>query len=97
MLTNSGTLKNNAKALDEEEMKLVMAHSRKMAVSLAEHIFDGDNEAFPMRNGGKLHCENCDFAAVCRYEQDAPGARINYVPSMKMEELKEKLHEQAEE
>jgi len=91
MYLKSGELRKTAKALDEEQLALLLRHARDVASSLAERLFNGETHISPILESSRSACNYCQFQSVCRFDPNAPDAEMRELPAMSMEELRTAL------
>lgn len=91
MHLKSGELRKNAKALDEEQLTLLLKHARDVAASLADRLFNGETHISPVRESSRTACDHCEFQSICHFDPNAPDAEIRELASMSMEDLRSAL------
>lgn len=82
--------------VSSREFARITDFALKKATSSAISIFDGDISVSPMRmSSQKTACTYCDYASVCRFDQQIKGCNYRNVFSMKRDEfMKETEDEQ---
>ncbi len=69
-LNKGGTLKSSEKLATLEKFGLIQRHIDGIVAEMASALYDGNIAAFPVeKSEGKLVCDNCDYAAVCRKDR----------------------------
>lgn len=89
--TRDGSLRKDARALDEAQMQALLRHTRQQATALAQELFNGDTAIRPVQDGEGSSCQRCDFRPICGYQPDARGATARELPPMSLDELKTRL------
>ena len=51
-----------------EKLGKIEQHINALVVEMAEALYRGEIDAMPLKSGGKLPCEYCDYRCVCRHE-----------------------------
>lgn len=87
----NGELRKDARALSMSQLTALMAHARETAAQLAQDMLNGRTEISPVQEGGGVSCAYCDYQSICHLDPSAPGAKIRELPSMTMEELRQRL------
>lgn len=96
MLTKEGKPYRTAKALDEAQMRALLAHAREVAGRLAARMLDGETAARPWHQPNQLACDRCDYRAVCGLDAAAPDAERFDAPPMSAEQWRTLLAQAGE-
>ncbi len=78
-------------ALDEALMQKTLERAKRLAEAALSRALDGDARARPLKQGQRLSCAYCDFAAVCGYDEQIPGFRPNAPPQLSETEFRERM------
>lgn len=91
IFNKDGALKKDAKALPLEQMRMLLERAKETATGLADRMQAGNISISPAWSKDHNACEHCEYAAICR-KGDHDGAPITRtIPTMTMDELRERL------
>ena len=91
VLKKNGEPAKGAAVLSLEQMKNLMDHAHKTAQSLWEQITQGHIQAYPAATRQWQACEHCQYRGICRFDEKLPGASLNHLDPVSLEELQERL------
>ena len=75
---------------NEEEIKLLMKHTKKILKQFAEEILNGKVENVPVKNDRKSPCSYCDYKEICNFDKEL-GNRFKKINELKNEEVFEQM------
>ena len=57
------------------DLELLMRHALELIARIAERIRQGETDIVPCVTGGRPACDTCDYAGICQFAPNLPGAR----------------------
>ena len=94
VLTQSGSVRKNAKALDADHLDALMRHAKGKAAQFSGRMLAGDIAVDPLKQGTKASCDYCEYRSICGYDPLARGAQGREIFSMSLEELAGRLDQE---
>lgn len=95
-ITKKGDYSKSSKVLDPEQAEKLLERSRNFARDYVEDILKGSMEILPLLDprggpGFTRACDSCDFAAICRFDPQAPGGDYSKFEELSDREIREVL------
>ena len=87
IFNKNGTVASAANAYSQEEMQLLLDHTRQKAADLADGIRAGDISVSPAEMKGWNACQWCEYAAVCGFDPGLPHCTKRVLPQLSRQEL----------
>jgi len=91
VLKKNGEPVKGAAVLSMEQMRNLMEHAHQTARELWGKITCGVIDVNPAATRQWQACEYCTYKGVCRFDEKLHGDRVNHLPAVTLEELKERL------
>lgn len=93
-MNKNGSFDAYSRVIPESDFNIIFKFIDMTLARLGGLITGGDISAVPLKNGGKTACEHCDYASVCRMDdQDVYREHKELKISETVEAMKERLKE----
>ena len=77
--------------VSRDELELLMRHALDMIARIAERIRQGETDILPCVTNGRPVCDYCDYAGICQFSVNLPGARIRTLEHLSADDVLNKL------
>lgn len=95
--STGGCFKPGKKAIGtEEEIRNMIAHTRKKMTEFGNGILEGNKEISPAKLGTSEPCGYCEYTNICGFNPQLPEHKYKELPPMDAAEVKEKIKEELE-
>ena len=81
-----GSVRANAKMVDEEGFRLLIQHAMAAAAKIADGIQQGKTEIAPVSMSGFCSCDRCDWRALCQQDPRL-GGMPRTLPAMQQSDV----------
>lgn len=69
-IKNDGSFYDKSKVISDDDFKTVFGFVDMMLAKIGSRITSGDISAVPLKKGNKKACDHCDYASVCRMDDE---------------------------
>lgn len=90
-LKKDGDFTASSKVATMEEFDCLLQHVQDHVIKMAQSILSGDISIQPIEFDGLRACQYCDFLSVCQFDPTLSGNKVKYLPTIKKEEVLQKI------